>query len=1783
MLHLPGENEPLSSVERLANASLTTMALPTTIQQDDNDDKTERVTQLLTSIPDSLIKFNHVQEMPVSKEFLGVTMFADISGFTALTEKYSAMESEHAGRGTDKLCATLNTYIGMIVDEIVSRHGDVLKFAGDAILALWKFTDIGHNAKTTLNKVINCCFDIQEKCEDYMTEVGVVLRVKLAVAVGSMCLTIVGLPQAKQFDLSGSAIIDVGKTEKEAVPGSIILSKLAWNNCEQRMFTIEPIKGGQYLRVTGLAHFGNTKNTNDTVVPTLLQSQQTRLVTSDIDYAIDKVLDYRQDMPKALQPDIEEEKMNTGLFLTQKLHTESKKKKKKKKFDRMTMTYDLNDDEIKELRAYVQEQVLYKLDHGQNLDWLSEMRQVSVLFINMQLPDFADEASMALQKSFEVVYGGCEKFSGTLNKVFSFDKGCTFIVIFGLPGQKQEDDAIRALKCAHYIFESLHALQEISNESIGVTTGLAFCGVVGHKDRHEYTVIGSKVNMAARLMMFYPKKLTCDNDTYESARMRLREEDFITQPYVELKGLKDPGVVREYDPRSVNSDDEEEFDYPILGRESELRTFNHLLDQYMKKRMKKVVVITGDQGIGKARLLDEFMDEAAKKFYRIVNLQLDGQEDNQHIGSNLAKLLLGSTDEERQVHFLPMMQEDQEMKDRVGLIADVVGDLQTAEAATDNIEDVTEGRKSILIKTVCKYLDKQKQNHFIAIDNAMLLDENSWIFLEELLQIANIIIAFTVRSTELPELCANANRVLQNNSLQLALTRLNKENMVDFVCQLLHVNEIPKKLRTIIESNCHGIPSWCEQLIKNMLHSNLLQVVPLVDIKVDIITPKVNDDGEDPEPETDTISIDNDIGLSSSQFVLQTLGRQLKKEKSQICVETNAKQSSLYKQYLAEDKARASTGAIIGDVHKVCILSPNADVNAMLLPDSEEDMVLARMDKMSLVEQTVIKCAAVLGMNFQRDLLKAIIPKNCANMLDTTLQNLSKMQFFACASLTKQSSSAYDMTQQNNNNNGGGGTGGGKTHHHFQAIHQNVQVLCGCYALDGYPAINLLQSKAFPDGKKRTCLHYQFCKSLVQETAFALWLEDQRNALFEKAALYLETNPDKCRACGGNGFVPGVVGKPFDKLTASVPSGGSKRMSVFSKPRLSSVARPDKNLRLQDLKKAIPNFPKEERGLMKSGDVVGLALVRLAALYNQTREEETSTTKRKPTAFLQKKNRNAKDSEYLALSTALKNFVNSNSGVGTSRLGGQNRNTIQGRGDLSQCQCLQLQALTVPKLVHYWKSIGSKVKAFQYSIELASLALDTNDSVKAIDTLKTVDEMISSEDFTVSDDDLAKIESLKGQALCMMDCYDDGVRHFTLALEYLKCPPPVSTFSFKVRLWRASMVQLLHQKMPGVFVDTQREYSSMIIEQTNILSNLAKAYRARREFDKAYLANLEQLNAAEEIAVDCWREVMIAYSDMIGCLHVYGKESMGPVLERAALLHADISTVNMEDMLAVGNLHLSLLIFYSHTGDIGKAYDSGAAVYNIGNSLNDAKLLIACIPQFVQVSMIKMRFHSCNTMVNELGNLTSYTESRVEKWIYYCSCIDMLLHAGDYTEMVRGIANKLNKRNIGGYTGFAMNYVSNGLALWYARQNNWGNAMNYYIDDEHQVVHHTIDALFYCNSLAISAEYLLHRYRQNQDENTKLQVKHTLKLLQKECSSGKGFLEARLYHFQAYFAYLKKRYHRARLMLDESIIESKNSDLTFDCDWAQASKGTWFAAAGDTDAEKETSFGGINYILPAVK
>lgn len=62
--------------------------------------------------------------------------------------------------------------------------------------------------------------------------------------------------------------------------------------------------------------------------------------------------------------------------------------------------------------------IFFQIDHGQDLEWLSEMRQVSVLFINMVLPKKGHTAPWALQKAFEVIYENVRRLRGKLSLVF---------------------------------------------------------------------------------------------------------------------------------------------------------------------------------------------------------------------------------------------------------------------------------------------------------------------------------------------------------------------------------------------------------------------------------------------------------------------------------------------------------------------------------------------------------------------------------------------------------------------------------------------------------------------------------------------------------------------------------------------------------------------------------------------------------------------------------------------------------------------------------------------------------------------------------------------------------------------------------------------------------------------------------------------------------------------------------------------------------------------------------------------------------------------------------------------------------------------------------------------------------------------------------------------------------------------------------------------------------------------------------------------------------------------
>lgn len=124
-----------------------------------------------------------------------------------------------------------------------------------------------------------------------------------------------------------------------------------------------------------------------------------------------------------------------------------------------------------------------------------------------------------VQQAFKYIYKNCTILQGCLSKIIMFDKGLTYLVVFGLPGYIHDNQSAHALKFAYRVKGQLHSIKHVKDVSLGVTSGGTYCGVLGHHLRQEYTVIGRFVNIAARLMCNYPGKVTCDQDTLYHSKL----------------------------------------------------------------------------------------------------------------------------------------------------------------------------------------------------------------------------------------------------------------------------------------------------------------------------------------------------------------------------------------------------------------------------------------------------------------------------------------------------------------------------------------------------------------------------------------------------------------------------------------------------------------------------------------------------------------------------------------------------------------------------------------------------------------------------------------------------------------------------------------------------------------------------------------------------------------------------------------------------------------------------------------------------------------------------------------------------------------------------------------------------------------------------------------------------------------------------------------------------------------------------------------------------------------
>ena len=196
--------------------------------------------------------------------------------------------------------------------------------------------------------------------------------------------------------------------------------------------------------------------------------------------------------------------------------------------------------------------------------------------------------------------------------------GDAVMAVFGAP-TAHEDDPQRALRAALQMHERVaalaerwkHRLQQPLLLHIGINTGRVVAGHIGSSASAAYAVTGDTVNVASRLQSAAaPGATLVSHDTHALTR---DEFEFEPEGALQLKGKSQPLTVFRLvglASRAPGTDRDRLRASGLatrwVGREHELAQLHAAL-QRMHGTGAQVISLCGDAGIGKSRLVDEFL------------------------------------------------------------------------------------------------------------------------------------------------------------------------------------------------------------------------------------------------------------------------------------------------------------------------------------------------------------------------------------------------------------------------------------------------------------------------------------------------------------------------------------------------------------------------------------------------------------------------------------------------------------------------------------------------------------------------------------------------------------------------------------------------------------------------------------------------------------------------------------------------------------------------------------------------------------------------------------------------------------------------------------------------------------------------------------------------------------------------------------------------------------------------------------------------------------------------
>src|SRR6201981_3843167 len=167
---------------------------------------------------------------PFEEHRSGAILLVDVSGFTELAERFTA----GGEGGAEELSRVLNAYFGGVSRIVTGYSGDVIAFAGDAVLALW-LARTPEEIEASAYQAIQSAKTIQSEMAAFQLPGNVILRQRASVAAGDLTVMELGGTNGSwQLLVEGKPIAVAGQTNAHVTPGEVLVPPATWELVKSR-------------------------------------------------------------------------------------------------------------------------------------------------------------------------------------------------------------------------------------------------------------------------------------------------------------------------------------------------------------------------------------------------------------------------------------------------------------------------------------------------------------------------------------------------------------------------------------------------------------------------------------------------------------------------------------------------------------------------------------------------------------------------------------------------------------------------------------------------------------------------------------------------------------------------------------------------------------------------------------------------------------------------------------------------------------------------------------------------------------------------------------------------------------------------------------------------------------------------------------------------------------------------------------------------------------------------------------------------------------------------------------------------------------------------------------------------------------------------------------------------------------------------------------------------------------------------------------------------------------